>query len=134
MGVQAGTKEADELLKKAFKKSKNPKVRAQEVFNAWIRKRDEGLGCIACGSHVDIQAGHFYSAGHHNHLRFNEHNTNGECLRCNYYLHGNLIKYRIGLEKKIGAEALRQLDFLASFRVAVKNDKFLYLEIIKKYK
>lgn len=109
------------------------KQKAQTVFNAWIRKRDEGLGCISCGSYNQIQAGHFYSAGHHNNLRFNEDNTNSQCLQCNFFLSGNLLKYRENLIKKIGLERVERLDLLSKIRTT-KNDRYLFETIIEKYK
>ncbi len=81
--------------------------KAQEVFNAWIRERDSN--CISCGGEVH-HAGHYYSQGHHSALRFNEVNTNGQCLRCNNFLHGNLINYRAGLVKKYGEQKLMLLE------------------------
>lgn len=108
------------------------KKKAQILFNKFIRTRDSGLTCISCGASVQ-QAGHFYSAGKFNALRFNEDNVHGQCIKCNYYEHGNLIKYRAGLIKKIGIERVERLDFLASNRSASKNDRFLYLEVIEKY-
>ncbi len=59
-------------------------------------------------------ASHFYSAGKHTALRFNEDNVHGSCLQCNYFKHGNLIPYRINLEHRIGKERLDLLDGLAS--------------------
>ncbi len=109
------------------------KVKAQNVFNAWIRKRDEGEGCICCGSHNQIQAGHYYSAGHHNNLRFEEDNCHSECLRCNYFLSGNLTKYREGLIKKIGIERVERLDMLSKVDTT-KNDRFHFIDVIENYK
>ena len=110
------------------------KKKAIEVFNAWIRERDKEKPCISCGMARVEQAGHFYSAGHHNALRFNEDNVHGQCVRCNYYLSGNLNRYRVNLEKKIGAEKLARLDFIASIKKPHKDDKFFLIEIINKYK
>lgn len=112
------------------------KKKAQIKFNAWIRKRDQDKPCISCGARPE-QAGHFYSAGHYDALRFNEDNTNGQCLRCNYYLSGNLNAYRINLAKRIGEERLVELDRIADItkRNRGKNwDRFTLIEIIEKYK
>lgn len=105
--------------------------KAQTVFNAWIRLRDADKGCISCGGSVD-HAGHYLSAGHYGHLRFNEMNVNGQCLRCNNFLHGNLINYRQGLVKKYGEQKVLLLE-------AVKNGSHKWsrtelLSIINKYK
>jgi len=109
------------------------KVKAQTVFNAWIRERDKRLHCISCGSWNQLQAGHFYSAGNHNNLRFNEHNVNIQCKKCNYFLSGNLLKYRENLIVKIGIENVEQLDKLSKIRTT-KNDRYIFIEIIEKYK
>jgi len=89
--------------------------KAQQVFNAHIRERDENLGCISCDGEVQ-QAGHYFSQGQHSALRFGlphtfaYHNTNGQCIRCNMYLSGNLIKYRQGLVKRYGEDYVKQLE------------------------
>jgi len=40
----------------------------------------------------------------------------------------------VNLEKKIGAEKLARLDFIASIKKPHKDDKFFLMEIINKYK
>jgi Bacteriophage Lambda NinG protein len=110
------------------------KTKAQTVFNSWIRKRDLGLPCINCGNYRKLQAGHFFAAGPHNNIRFHEHNVNGECLQCNFYnsqshAHG----YKPNLIKKIGQENFDKLEMLSKIR-STKDDRFLYIEIIQKYK
>ena len=87
-------------------------AKAQTTFNSWIRLRDKDKGCISCGGEVH-HAGHYLSAGHHGHLRFNEMNVNGQCLRCNNFLHGNLINYRIGLVKRYGEQKVQYLESCA---------------------
>lgn len=113
------------------------KTKAQKSFNSYIRKRDEGQACISCGSRSPSHAGHFYSAGHYSALRFNEYNCHLQCVRCNYFLSGNLNQYRINLEKKIGIEKLKQLDNLAAISKRnriFKWDRFSLIEIIERYK
>lgn len=110
------------------------KIKAQNYFNAFIRERDKDSFCISCQKSRVEQAGHFYSAGHHNHLRFHEDNVHGQCLRCNYYLGGNLNKFRVNLEIKIGKTRLEKLDLLASNKTAHKLDRFFLIEICEKYR
>jgi len=106
--------------------------KAQDKFNAWIRKRDKELGCISCGSGID-HAGHYFSAGHYSSLRFNERNVNGQCLRCNNFLHGNLIRYRQGLIVRYGEPEVHLLE--SQSRNGVKKWSRFELEyIIEKYK
>jgi hypothetical protein len=83
---------------------------AQKVFNAWIRRRDQDKSCISCATGQPEQAGHYLSAGHHGHLRFNEMNVNGQCVRCNLHLHGNGINYRSGLVKRHGENKVLMLE------------------------
>lgn len=104
--------------------------RAQEVFNAYIRNRDQNKGCISCFGQVE-QAGHYLSQGHHSALRFNEVNTNGQCVRCNCFLHGNLINYRKGLIKRYGEERVLMLENAGKFK---KWSRFELEAIIKMYK
>ena len=106
--------------------------KAQKVFNAWIRKRDEGLPCISCGSGTPTQACHYLSQGHHSALRYSEDNVHLGCIRCNLFLHGNLINYRKGLVKKIGEDKVIALENTP--RQAYKWDKFSLIAIIEKYK
>ena len=110
------------------------KLKAQKVFNAYIRKRDEGLPCISCGTGQPQHAGHYFSAGHYSKLRFDERNVSGQCIRCNYYLSGNQIGYRQGLIKRIGLEAVEQLEAEASIKGAFKWDRFSLIDIIENYK
>lgn len=83
--------------------------KTQRVFNAHVRERDRNLGCISCGASVE-QAGHYHSQGHHSALRYDPINTNGQCKRCNMFLHGNLIKYRQGLVERYGEMVVLDLE------------------------
>lgn len=88
-------------------------ARAEKAFNAYIRKRDEGQGCISCGrKNADVyNAGHFVSVGANRSLRFNEDNVHLQCARpCNKDKGGNIHEYRKALLIKIGADRLAALD------------------------
>lgn len=108
-------------------------AKCQTVFNKWIRNRDQNFGCISCGGQVE-QAGHYFSQGHHSALRFNELNTHGQCIRCNMYLSGNLIKYRQGLVKRYGQARVEQLEQNADLRKAWKWTRIELELLIEKYK
>lgn len=113
------------------------KAKAVKYFNEFIRKRDSGKRCVSCQSPQFQHASHFYSAGKYELLRFNEDNVHGGCLKCNYFMSGNLLEYRKELEKRIGKERLEKLDILAdqSKRIRVlKRDRFFYEDVIKTYK
>jgi hypothetical protein len=102
-------------------------------FNKFIRERDNGLPCISCGTHTELQAGHFYSGGHYSCLKFNENNVHGQCKRCNYFLSGNLNEYRKNLVKRIGQPGIDELDRIAALykRNGFKWDRFSIIEIIE---
>jgi len=87
---------------------------AQMTFNKYIRHRDKGMSCISCGNEPKkANAGHFYSQGGHSNVRFNEDNVHLQCEHCNSYLSGNLLNYRIGIEKRIGTARLIVLEVIA---------------------
>ena len=123
---------------KKYRSKKIPALisKAVLVFHAYIRSRDENRVCISCGQYKELQAGHFYSGGHHACLRFNEFNVNGQCQKCNYFLHANLIPYRTNLVKKIGLDEVEKLDVTAAYyrRTGWKWDRFALIDIIETYK
>ena len=104
-------------------------AKTQKVFNEFIRTRDSNLPCISCGSSNTEHAGHFYPAGKYTHLRYNETNVHAQCRKCNFFEHGNLILYRINLEKKIGIDRLLLLDSIA--KRGVHKWSIVELEILE---
>lgn len=122
------------IIKKYSKYSPSElKALAQKYYNRFIRERDKDEKCISCKIGAPAQAGHFYSAGHYQSLRFNEDNCHGQCVRCNYFLSGNQIHYRPNLEKKIGKDRLLALDEQA-IKKAYKFDRFTLINLIETYK
>lgn len=107
--------------------------KAEKIFNAWIRKRDELEPCIACGKHCeDYDAGHYVPVSKSSFLRFEEWNCNKECKGCNAFDSFHLIGYRKNLIKKIG---LAGVEWLEQRRHQVKKWTREELnEIIEKYK
>lgn len=97
---------------------------AREAFNGYIRERDKRSGCISCGTGPVENAGHYYSDGHYSAVRYNEVNVNGQCIRCNKFLHGNLIHYRNGLIKKYGPQRVALLE-----SVSRKSKKYSRVEL-----
>ena len=104
------------------------------VFSLWIRKRDanaEGMGrCISCQDWALLQAGHFiprqYTA-----VRWHPLNVNGQCARCNCWLHGNQAEYYVQLVKFHGQETVDKLMELKHTTVNMKRADFE--ELIAKY-
>ena len=107
---------------------------AQTYFNSFIRNRDRTKGCISCGSRLGqkFDAGHYYSMGGHKAVTFNEDNVHGQCVYCNQYLHGNLLNYQIGIQQRIGAERLIELQSKAHETRKFTRDELK--EIISIYK
>jgi hypothetical protein len=108
------------------------KKKAQDVFNKWIRTRDAEERCISCGGPVE-QAGHYFSSGHYSALTFQELNVNGQCVRCNMFLSGNLIQYRMGLVRRYGEKIVKELEKQSEVRT-YKWSRTELEDIITKYK
>jgi hypothetical protein len=106
---------------------------AQQTFNKYIRLRDQGKNCISCGKKPKKEnAGHFYSAGTHTAVRFNERNVHLQCEHCNTFLSGNLLNYREKLLIKLGFDEFERLSV-----DAMKTRKYTreeLKEIIELYK
>ena len=112
------------------------KAIAVRHFHKFIRTRDKDLPCISCGRYTKLQAGHFYSAGNHPSVRFNEDNVHGQCIQCNHFLSANLLPYRANLIKKIGQERVDKitLNVEMSKKFGFKWSRLFLIETILKYK
>jgi hypothetical protein len=98
-------------LKNDIKTNSDWLKEAQKVFNTFIRLRDDGLNCISCDKPPKKKnCGHYFSQGGHANVRFDEDNCHLQCEHCNTFLSGNLLNYQIGIEKRIGAERLIELQ------------------------
>jgi len=93
------------------------KGKLQKVFNAYIRKRDTINGtffiCISCNKPKPLDqmnAGHYFAAGHNEAIRYDEANVNGQCIQCNKFLHGNQIEYTKGMLKRYGQKTIDLLE------------------------
>jgi hypothetical protein len=106
---------------------------AQMVFNKYIRLRDHGLNCISCDKPAKKEnCGHYYSQGGHSNVRFDEDNCHLQCEHCNTYLSGNLLNYQIGIERRIGAEKLIELQGRAHLEKRWGKEELS--ELIQNYK
>ena len=120
-------------MKEDLKTTQDWLKEAQTIFNHFIRLRDNGLWCISCGLPPKKKnAGHYFSSGGHSNVRFDEDNVHLQCEACNTYLSGNLLNYQIGIEKRIGASKLIELQGKAHLekRWTIEEIK----EIIRIYK
>jgi hypothetical protein len=121
-------------LKAELKTASEWRTEAQAAFNAYVRYRDRDLPCISCdasGDHDGLggywDAGHYRSRGAAKHLSFNLQNCVKQCSRCNRYLSGNVVEYRIRLIKRIGLDKVEALEHNND---TVKHD-ITYLRRIK---
>lgn len=106
--------------------------KTEKVFNAYIRQRDSGLSCISCDN-IPNQAGHYFPVKGFSKLRYDERNVHAQCASCNCYKHGNQAMYRIGLVKRIGEQAVKELETEAITNRVYKWSREELEEIIKKY-
>ena len=126
-------KETKTRMKTDLKTTQDWLKEAQSIFNKYIRLRDEGLLCVSCNTIPKKKnAGHYFSSGGHSNVRFNEDNVHLQCEHCNTFLSGNLLNYQIGIEKRIGAERLIELQGKAHIEKKWSVEEIK--EIIKTYK
>lgn len=135
-------KESDNLWKKQKKELKiKTKTltqlikEARKPFQQWIRLRDKNHSCISCGTKDSLiwDAGHFLKAELFSALIFEENNVHKQCRKCNCYLGGNEIGYRIGLLERYGASYVISLEnMIAGIRIK-KYERQELTEIKNKY-
>ena len=121
-------------IKKESLKTKQDYIKElQVVFNRFIRLRDKDYPCISCGkdSGKAEQAGHYRSTGSCPELRFCEDNVHGQCIKCNMYLSGNLINYRLGLIERCGLALVDWLELNHEPKHYTINE---LIELKEKYK
>jgi hypothetical protein len=110
---------------------------AKQVFQKWVRLRDEKEGCISCyRKHSEqFDGGHYMKAEIYSGVIFNEMNVNKQCCYCNGpHMHGNLVEYRKGLVNKYGEEKVQELEVLANQTRNYKYTREELKEITIKYK
>lgn len=85
------------------------------IFSKFIRLRDtdeSGTGkCISCGKFISYHNSHngHYVNRKHMSLRFDEKNTNMQCVECNSFDEGNVLGYTQGLIRKYGEGIIQEL-------------------------
>jgi hypothetical protein len=111
---------------------KKLKDKAWKVFSRYIRERDKFcVTCLVQGKETPAtQAGHFW----HGVLDFDEENINGQCVRCNHFLSGNLAVYAVYLISKLGTKGFNELSERHYKAMSgVKMTEKDYIDIINKY-
>lgn len=126
-------KETKTRMKNDLKTLQDWLKETQTIFNKYVRLRDMGLVCISCQQPPKKKnAGHYFSSGGHSNVRFDEDNVHLQCEHCNTFLSGNLLNYQIGIEKRIGAEKLIELQARAHLTKKWTIDELK--DLIKEYK
>lgn len=111
--IKQEEKKAQKAALKAFNWSDKGWLRAaaQKEVNAYVLLRDKGKPCISCGKKANrYEAGHYMPAGQNAQIRFDLNNIHAQCHTCNCHKSANLREYRPNLIKKIGLEAVEQLE------------------------
>lgn len=87
-----------------------------KVYSRYIRLRDAYpngmIRCISCGRVLpfdQFDCGHYFSR-YHLSTRWDEHNCNAECIRCNRFDPNHLVGYKRNLIAKIGQKAYDELE------------------------
>lgn len=129
-------RKADRAKREALKTRSDWMKDAQREFNRYIRLRDAGKPCICCGLPLGLgevggayDCGHYRSVGSAPHLRFDERNAHAQRKQCNRYGAGRAVDYRLGLIKRIGSEAVDELEavqgakkYLVDDLIAIRNE------------
>lgn len=107
------------------------------IVNPYIRERDqENFGISISDNGPIADAGHYYSVGSKQGLRFSPQNIHGQSRSGNSHLFkgGDLINYRHGLVKRFGEGYVKELDRLAMLSEGKKSlDRFNLLMIGETY-
>lgn len=108
-----------------------------DTCHKYIRERDKGKPCIACGTpwKSDFQASHFFKAELYSTLKLNEYNIHAGCIDCNLNKEGNITEYVINLPLRIGKDKFDELNYLATLDKHNKTFKWdrETLKSIRKY-
>ena len=129
-------KEKVKELKESVKTKSDYLKEVQVVFNQFIRLRDEGKTCISCGKEINgvRHASHYLSVGSSPSVRFNENNVWVSCYKCNVWLSGNQLEYRLRLIDKIGIEQVEQIESLSKQSVHYSIPELIELKQVYKQK
>jgi hypothetical protein len=87
------------------------KEQTQMLFNRYIKLRDIGKPCISSGVPYrnTFEAGHAFSVGSYEGLRYLEDNVHGQSFGDNRFKEGNVSEYLLNLPKRIGQERFERL-------------------------
>ena len=86
----------------------------QTKFNAFVRRRDEGLPCISCGAPHPTDAGHLFPKSTRPAMRFVPEACFLQCRRCNGMHDGNYENMCKGIAARHGVEYLQNVIQMAN--------------------
>ena len=128
-------KQRKKQLKEQVKTLKQYEADAKRSFQKWVRLRDKDKPCISCGSSEKelVDGGHYFKAELYSGLIFDERNCHKQCRKCNRYLGGNEIQYRLGLVERYGKEYVEKLEQESKDKRVYKFTKKELIAIKLKY-
>lgn len=106
---------------------------AQIACNKYIRKRDENMPCIVCGTFHEAKysAGHFFTRAARPDLRFNPNNIFKQCFHTNNFTSVDTAeKFRANVIARIGQEEFDKLQVVGRSDWSIEEIQ----EIEKEYK
>ena len=93
-------------------------------INKLVRCIDNQYPCIATNKHTGkMNAGHYFSVGSNNSIRFNLHNIHKQSEHSNKFNHGDAIRYLIGIKKRYGVNYANYILSLPSLYNCIKLTK-----------
>lgn len=104
---------------------------AKKSFQKWVRMRDSHMPCVSCGvAETELfDGGHYFKAELFSGLIFDERNCHKQCRKCNRFLNGNELQYRVGLIARYGIEFVSNLE---KDSITKREYKFTREELIAK--
>ena len=119
------------ILKDKLKTLGQYEAEAKKSFQKYIRLRDFNQPCISCGGNdKDLwDGGHFKKAEIYSGVIFNPDNCHKQCRKCNRFLNGNELMYRLGLIERYGLEYTENIERLAN---ETRQYKYTKAELIAK--
>lgn len=97
-----------------------------KAFSEYVRRRDEGKGCVTCGKSYEwkvLQAGHFIG-GRNNSILFDERGVWGQCYICNIVKKGSGPEYYKFMLSQFGQDVIDDL-----IRISHETKKFTHEEL-----
>ena len=119
--VEKKARRKETMERKDKLKSINDRLgEAQIAFNSYIRIRDKWKPCVSCGTPPtehgrggSRDASHYLARGSTkggSFRRFDPLNVHAACKKCNRFLSGNMVPYRVELIKRIGLERVEAIE------------------------